>query len=761
MSVYEKMTAIADEIRLKTHLSDDIGLDQMAIDVASIATDTNDAPDYVREEAKRVASIVDGLQTDSSISFIAITDSHIGTGTQIIDSVTHAAQGAGIISGLVPIDFTAILGDTVTGGANDDLETHLGNLTRSLRALSHAAPTLRLVGNHDANPYNKASYISASETYMRIGRFTTIATKPSVDVDRGYFYYDLVEKKMRVICLNSSDMKDADINALVEFQSDGHHISSDQFRWLVSALDMSGKNGWSVIVLSHHPIHWYGSMPKVLTILDAYVAGNSGSVTADGETISYNFSGKNTARLICTFHGHTHNFIHGTAGTSGIPRMGTPNAGFGGNNSYGSSSYGDDFRAKYGETETYGKTAGTAKDTAFCVYTIDTEAEVIHATCYGAGYDRTISYGAAKWYTVTSSLTSVSIDNATTSIEGGTSYTATLSVKTNYTIGSVIVTMGGVDVTSSVYANGVISIPEVTGDIVITAVASGYTNLIDTIGYDQGVRLSTSDGGNRTQAGYVSTGFIDLTGVPDSTSGKPFTVRTRGVDFRTANNNLCCYVWYKADKSFKNSGYLNPYSSGDLGISFDDDGNMVFTMTKAPDISYVRLTGYGNGEDLIVTLNEEIPDGSEVPDIPEPEPDIPDVPTVSYTNQIYESIDKNGSVYNGGKGYKENTRVSTSSGNESSATGMTITGFINLAAIKDKGPHILRIKDIDLTSGNSTMATYDTSFTFKTGFYCNNYLGAADANGVRSVSISQDAGYIRVSGAFGSNPIITIDEEIN
>lgn len=614
MALTSKLTAIADEIRGKTGLSDAITLDQMAIDIASIPTTTKDVPSYVQTEAERVAAAVRALQSDNTVSFIAITDSHIGTGSQSIESVTHAAQAASIVSGLVPIDFTAVLGDTVTGGVNDDMETHLGNLTRSLRALAYAAPTLRLVGNHDANPYNADSFITADEVYMRMGRFTTVATKPSAETDRGYFYYDLAERSVRIICLNSADLKG--ISASEVYTLDGHHISAVQFAWLVSALDMTGKDGWSVIVLSHHPLHWYGSMPNVLTILEAYIAGTSGSITADSTTVSFDFAGKNAAKLLGTFHGHTHNLIHGTVGDSEIVRMGTPNACFGGNNSYGSSSYGDSFREKYGEVTVeadgsltavnYDKTANSAKDTAFCVYTIDTEEEVIYATCYGAGYDRALSYGSSKWYSVTSNLTSVSIDNAAASVEGGTAYTATLSVATNYTIESVTVTMGGVDVTASVYADGVITIPEVTGDIVITATASGFTNLIDTIGYSDGYRLSTSSGNLSSAAGYVTTGFIDLTGVPDSTTDTTFTVRAQGADFRAANNSLCAYVWYAADKSFLSSGYLNVYSSGECGISFDDDGGLIFAMTRSPDVAYVRLTGYGSGADLIVTLNEEI-----------------------------------------------------------------------------------------------------------------------------------------------------------
>lgn len=53
-------------------------------------------------------------------------------------------------------------------------------------------------------------------------------------------------------------------------------------------------------------------------------------------------------------------------------------------------------------------------------------------------------------------------------------FSTTLTPTTNYTITSVSVTMGGEDVTSSAYSGGVISIAEVTGDIVVTALAETY-----------------------------------------------------------------------------------------------------------------------------------------------------------------------------------------------------------------------------------------------------------------------------------------------
>lgn len=72
-----------------------------------------------------------------------------------------------------------------------------------------------------------------------------------------------------------------------------------------------------------------------------------------------------------------------------------------------------------------------------------------------------------------------------------------------------MVTMGGVDVTGTVYhaATGEIRIEEVTGDIVITAKAKApYTNVIDTVGTVDNVRLR-SGGATAEAAGFASNYF--------------------------------------------------------------------------------------------------------------------------------------------------------------------------------------------------------------------------------------------------------------
>lgn len=71
-------------------------------------------------------------------------------------------------------------------------------------------------------------------------------------------------------------------------------------------------------------------------------------------------------------------------------------------------------------------------------------------------------------HTVTNNLSNATNNNISTEIDDNSSYNSTISANSGYRLSSITVTMGGTDITSSVYSNGVINISNVTGNIVIT-----------------------------------------------------------------------------------------------------------------------------------------------------------------------------------------------------------------------------------------------------------------------------------------------------
>lgn len=76
------------------------------------------------------------------------------------------------------------------------------------------------------------------------------------------------------------------------------------------------------------------------------------------------------------------------------------------------------------------------------------------------------------YYIITNNLTNVSNSNSAGAVAENTSYSATLTADSGYDLESVTVAMGGTDITSTAYTDGVIHISAVTGNVVIAATAS-------------------------------------------------------------------------------------------------------------------------------------------------------------------------------------------------------------------------------------------------------------------------------------------------
>lgn len=123
-------------------------------------------------------------------------------------------------------------------------------------------------------------------------------------------------------------------------------------------------------------------------------------------------------------------------------------------------------------------------------------------------------------YTIINNLTNVSTSNAATSINRGSSYTAILTPNEGYTLGAIIVTMGGIDVTSSVVSNNTIEISNVTGNIVITASnaqsSSESTNWTNGVPYTitpiDGEYIDKDNGKLIQYAGWARTDYLGCYG---------------------------------------------------------------------------------------------------------------------------------------------------------------------------------------------------------------------------------------------------------
>lgn len=331
-------------------------------------------PDYVVTEAMAVLDKVVNAQGSRTFTLGAISDMHYGS-SDYIDGVIHAAQGLKHISDRIKLDAVAVLGDYTDEHQmdTDTAITDLEEMNALLDPLRHNV-NLRLKGNHDHRPDKDA----------QIYRYITAYSDDVVWGSRigGYFYRDFADYKLRIICVNTTEVARSNLS-----------VSDAQYQWFCGALDLSAKadaSEWGILLLSHHPLDFTvtDGLYRFGSILRAYKNGLSWS---DG-TISCNYTGgKNAAAIICNIHGHLHNLLSaemyldapGSSEQIGIWRMCTPAARV---------DYVNHYSAPWVESQWWEKTKNTADDTSFCVYCIDLDAKTVKAICYGAGYDRTLTY---------------------------------------------------------------------------------------------------------------------------------------------------------------------------------------------------------------------------------------------------------------------------------------------------------------------------------------------------------------------------------
>ena len=114
-------------------------------------------------------------------------------------------------------------------------------------------------------------------------------------------------------------------------------------------------------------------------------------------------------------------------------------------------------------------------------------------TLWGESGDDSGGTDPGTLYTISTNFVNVSIDNTATSATANSAFNATLTPTTGE-LTSVTITMGGVDVTADVYADGVITIPAVTGNIVIRASATAFVNLIADAEWRAGTRDDFENG---------------------------------------------------------------------------------------------------------------------------------------------------------------------------------------------------------------------------------------------------------------------------
>lgn len=222
-------------------------------------------------------------------------------------------------------------------------------------------------------------------------------------------------------------------------------------------------------------------------------------------------------------------------------------------------------------------------------------------------------------YTVTNTLTGCTSSNAATTVTEGDAYYATITASSGYVLdgATVVVKMGGTVVTELYYANGIINIPDVSGNIEITITAAvyvpSYTNVLPTAvdpstkngvwdgkGYRNGAYASASKPFYGTDAACWCTGAIAVQ-PSDVIYVKGATLEGSGHERLGAfsSYNGGCF-WCKQYTAL--SGMATVTKLGDKYYKIVlDPSNANYS-----NIGWIIFSAQGTGDGVIVTKNEEI-----------------------------------------------------------------------------------------------------------------------------------------------------------
>jgi hypothetical protein len=211
------------------------------------------------------------------------------------------------------------------------------------------------------------------------------------------------------------------------------------------------------------------------------------------------------------------------------------------------------------------------------------------------------------YYSVTNNLTQCTTNNSVTQAVQGEPYSATISAKSGYELSSVKVTMGGTDISASAVSGGKITISNVTGNIVITAVAEvkqAAEPVTQNITLRNGIRLG-SDGGDRTGAtGYCATERINLTNIP-----KPCTIHLTKAKWAFAKTSETGYIMTCA-KNASGTNLVCSYTNDTIGSGYftvvrnnSKNTDVTVTVTSA-EVTEICFSGHWTNSEVTAEYPE-------------------------------------------------------------------------------------------------------------------------------------------------------------
>ena len=206
-------------------------------------------PDYCRTEVSRVAREITAQSEEGDVIFGLFTDTHFAGG-EIEKSEKrkkNAVRSMRYLADVASLDFVIQGGDLVTYGPRDHDEKIFKFVQDAFKG--GKTPLYTAKGDHD----------SAQETGGRISKSDfvkmTYDYMPQAVRCEAYpnnYYFDLPEKKTRVICLDTGTLMAGQNRLGEDFTSWTHPVL---YNWLLDEVFSDDvKDGWQFILHSHAPL---------------------------------------------------------------------------------------------------------------------------------------------------------------------------------------------------------------------------------------------------------------------------------------------------------------------------------------------------------------------------------------------------------------------------------------------------------------------------------------------------------------------------
>ena len=627
--LYEEndIKAIADGIRQMNGLRKTMTVSEMSDSVKAIPR-RPDVPDYWKSELDSIVQKVRTLKKnggDNEYQFILASDLHYRASTGDSNYGRNIGNLASYIMNTCYINYFAITGDLVTNAVETTKDLMENNVDYILNKLSPVGRDRLVIaeGNHDiAYGTNYRTHFTKEEVNAIFYEPLKFNENYHFSEDGSYYYVD--DGDIRFIVLNSFWTANHEVNSdgtsvYDHFNRGGY--GQEQIEWLANTALNFEEDGKIAVILSHIPMtgaehhsNGYTFDDPVLCrdntiiqgVINAYINKNTytGSRTysaslGEGEwaNVNINVDYSNVEHhanimLVCGGHCHMDSIVKDKLSCIVSTITCATN-----------SSYDDTEETRVNNSIT---------ETAFDIVSLNKETGLINFIRVGVGDDRIASINAT-YYTVKQNLTNCTSNSTITSIEANSDITIILSPVEGATMDSITVTVGGIDVTSSVVNGNTISILDVSGDVVITGNAiKPATNWISLSVNSDGTGYVGDNGEEGYRIGYR----INSSGVETEDSNHRVT------GFIPAKNGDLIYM--SGIQTTQNSGMNAPYL-GVYNSTFekayagtfdsldcisdkvtDSDGNIVQFTINTGAVAYIRVCSYTLDTNSIIAINEPI-----------------------------------------------------------------------------------------------------------------------------------------------------------